>query len=199
MRAGSQWNLERRRTADDRSAAEATSAFRAHWNDVYRYLLRKTHDPWRAEDLAQEVFLEASARLEHVDCRSRPVLQWLYAVAHRRFVDDVRRGDDRRRRSMSLETASEVEAPASEQDSDVAIVVGRAIGDLPKPQRDVVVRRLFEGDSFAAIAAELKTTEAACKMRFGRAVTEVRKTLERAGVGLAVLLVGELEPLLALL
>ena len=41
----------------------AELAFRRHHAQIYRYLTRKTGDPDRAEDLAQEVFLDATVTI----------------------------------------------------------------------------------------------------------------------------------------
>jgi DNA-directed RNA polymerase specialized sigma24 family protein len=55
---------------------------------VYRYLRRRTGDHERAEDLTQQVFADAVASLR---ATQSPSLAWLYTVAQRRFVDEVRR------------------------------------------------------------------------------------------------------------
>ena len=45
----------------------AEQAFRRHHAQIYRYLRRRTGDPDRAEDLAQEVFADAAAALSRGD------------------------------------------------------------------------------------------------------------------------------------
>ena len=58
---------------------------------------RKTGDPDRAEDLAQEVFADATAALSGGDFVPDSMLAWLYTIAQRRFADEARR----RRRSLA--------------------------------------------------------------------------------------------------
>ena len=41
----------------------ADRAFRRHYDQVYRYVRRRTHDHHRAEELTQQVFADAAASL----------------------------------------------------------------------------------------------------------------------------------------
>src|SRR3954467_7659557 len=66
----------------------AERAFRRHYGQVYRYLRRRTGDHHRAEDLAQQVFVDAVIALRETES---PTLAWLYTVAQRRFADEIRR------------------------------------------------------------------------------------------------------------
>ncbi len=53
-----------------------------------------------------------------------------------------------------------------------------AIAHLSEEQRIVVVLRLLRGLPFAEIAELVGQSEAACKMRFARGITRIRKELE---------------------
>jgi DNA-directed RNA polymerase specialized sigma24 family protein len=56
---------------------------------VYVFVLRRVRTHHDAEDLAQEVFVDAvEAELES---ENPPLLAWLYTVARRRLIDDLRR------------------------------------------------------------------------------------------------------------
>lgn len=157
------------------SAAER--AFRSHYRDVYRFLLRRTHDHGRAEELTQRVFVDAAASLDDRP-DDPPLLAWLYHVAQRRFIDDVRR-----RRTAE---AAELLLPQSEEapvqyGSDVTKAIRDAIAFLPEEQRVVVVARLLEDRSFAEIAKRANVSEAAAKMRFARGLAVVRDRLADEG------------------
>jgi len=90
-------------------------------------------------------------------------------------VDEARR----RARAPALVTQSyKLEYGAS-----VAWALRRAIAALPDAQRAVFVLKLLEGRSFREIAARVGATEAACKMRFSRALERLRHQLEQEGVG----------------
>lgn len=159
----------------------AEQAYRRHYGQVYRFLRRRTGSHDEAEELAQRVFTDAAAALSS---RNPPdsLLAWLYAVAERRFVDELRR-----RRKVSEYLAGQSAEAHVRVDpfygGGVADALRRAIGALPADQRSVVVMKVFEERPFAEIASRLGTTEAACKMRFSRAIRQVREQLRREGLG----------------
>jgi RNA polymerase sigma-70 factor (ECF subfamily) len=159
------------------------SAFRRHYAQIYRYVRRRSATHEDAEDLAQMVFVEAAARLEQFKPGATPVLAWLYTVAQRRLADAARRAS---RGSESLAELDSDRVRVIEEAAygpGVATAIGSAIADLPDRQRRVVAMKLLEGRSFAEIATQLGSTEAACKMRFARGLEAVRDRLEQEGVG----------------
>lgn len=151
--------------------------FREHRGQIYRFLRRRTGSHEEAEDLTQRVFADAAAALSSAN-PPESLLAWLYAVAHRRFVDELRR------RQRQPPAAGLVEAVHVDPfyGSGVAQALIRTVGGLPADQRRVVVMKVFEERSFAEIAAELGTTEAACKMRFSRAIRRLRHELREEGL-----------------
>jgi RNA polymerase sigma-70 factor (ECF subfamily) len=157
----------------------AGGAFRRHYEQVYRFLRRRTGDDALAEELAQSVFADAAAQLRHLEHEGPPVLAWLYTVARRRLADHVRRAS--RADLGPLEDVAAADAAAN-YGTDVARALTYAIGELPEGQQRVVVMKLLEGRSFREIAARVGATEAACKMRFSRGLEALRAELERQGV-----------------
>jgi len=158
---------------DDDPVAEA---YREHGGRVYRFLLRRTGDHHQAEELAQRVFADAAASL----AKARPdsVLGWLYAVAEGRFVDELRR------RRLAADLPADPPRPASELDYGPAAAraIKRSIDRLNAASREVVVMKLLEGRPFAEIARAVSTSEAAAKMRYSRALRELRAFLEAEGI-----------------
>ena len=146
--------------------------FRAYWGDLLAFLGRRTGDPDRAEELAQEVFAEAAARL---DDDGRPPLAWLYTVAKRRFADDARRRA-RAGRRLPLPLGQ------VEYDGHLRAALLEAFARLPDNQRQVVLLKLVRGMSFADVAGRLGISEPAARMRFSRALEQVRALLLEEGV-----------------
>ncbi|MDQ3822740.1 MAG: sigma-70 family RNA polymerase sigma factor [Actinomycetota bacterium] len=157
------------------------AVFRAHHAQIRRFLLRLTGDPAEAEDLAQQVFVDAAAAMSRAETQPRSVPAWLYAVAERRFADAVRRRSCERRIADLLAPTEAIE-PDDRYGLGVADALRRAIARLPRDQRQVVVLKVFGGRSFAEIAARTGATPAACKMRHCRALREVRRFLEAEGL-----------------
>jgi RNA polymerase sigma-70 factor (ECF subfamily) len=155
----------------------AEEAFRRHSAQVYRYLLRRTGDESEAEELTQRVFADAAAALSSSDPPDS-LLAWLYAVAERRFVDELRR---RSRLRDALRQTLEADRAPPQYGASAARALGAAIGDLPEAARQVVVMKLLEGRSFAEIASKVGVSEAACKMRFSRGLAQLRDDLKEQG------------------
>ena len=148
-------------------------AFRAHYGQVYRYLRRRTGDPQRAEDLAQQVFADAAASLPDFGADAPSPLAWLYTVAHRRFVDEARL---RARRPVLDDTTG------ADYGDDLKSTIVAAFGRLPEDQRTVLALKLLRGARFKEIADSLGIGESAAKMRFVRALEALRTELEHEGV-----------------
>jgi RNA polymerase sigma-70 factor, ECF subfamily len=158
----------------------ADLAFRRHHAQIHRYLTRKTGDPDRAEDLVQEVFLDATVALSVEGFSPSSMPAWLHTIAKRRFIDEARR------RRVSLDgSASEGmldELPAFDVDRDDRRAVIDAIALLEPAEREIIAMRLLRGWSFRDIAVALQVSEAAAKMRFQRVLAVLRTDLGGRGV-----------------
>ena len=159
---------------------EMASQLHERYDEVFRFVRRRTSSDAEAEEVTQSVFTQAAERLENSSEASPPPLAWLYTVARRRLIDEARRRSARPP-AVPLKEAS-TEAEAQPYGGAVAATLRAALGALPSTQRQVVVLRLVEGRGFAEIADRLGTTEAACKMRFLRGLASVRNVFEREGI-----------------
>jgi RNA polymerase sigma-70 factor (ECF subfamily) len=108
------------------------------------------------------------------------MLAWLYTVAERRLIDELRR------RSRAAETVRELARTSTDRHSHYTVGIAEAlrvsIAGLPDEQRTVVVMKLLEGRTFAEVAAAVNSTEGACKMRFSRALRTLRTRLSEDGL-----------------
>jgi RNA polymerase sigma-70 factor (ECF subfamily) len=149
-------------------------AFRRHYGQVYRYIRRRTGDRDRAEDLTQEVFAAAAAALPDFSGRADSALPWLYTVAKRRFIDEVRR--------QSREGPLEEHRGELEYAPQLASTLQSALGRLGRDQQEVLTLKLLRGGSFAEIGRRIGVGEAAAKMRFVRALRALRAELQKEGI-----------------
>ena len=77
------------RAADRGDRAALAELFDRHWPALHRAAWLVCHDAQAAEDIAQEAFLAALARLDRFD-RRRPLGPWLHRIAVNRAIDHVR-------------------------------------------------------------------------------------------------------------
>jgi RNA polymerase sigma-70 factor (ECF subfamily) len=158
--------------------ASLEKGFRDHRDPVFRFLLRRTRHAERAEDLTQQVFLEAARDRPRIGAGEPPLLAWLYTVARRRYLDEK----DRPVPASLAESEAVATDDALQYGRQVANAVRVGMQRLSPAHRDVLSRRLLEGVPFAELAARDGVTEGAVKMRFTRGLAELQRELARLGV-----------------
>lgn len=148
---------------------------RRYQTRIYRLALRMLGEPARAEDAAQDVFLQAWKSLPSFRAESA-LSTWLYRIAVNRCLNVIRLT----RSSEPLDES--IEAPATRPNHilEIADELERlkvAIARLSLEQRGALVLRELEGLSYAEIADVLGTTSPAVKGRIHRARLELFELL----------------------
>jgi RNA polymerase sigma-70 factor (ECF subfamily) len=165
-----------RAKAGDISAFE--NLYRRHVGRVYALCVRLTRDPFLAEDVTQEVFVQAWRKLR--EYREESALSsWLHRIAVNAVLGAQRA---RRRREFWLAAfrwfraaggAASVGNPALRVDLDTAI------SSLPDSARNVFVLHDVEGYRHEEIAAMLGIAPGTCKAQLHHARRRLRKELEQ--------------------
>ncbi len=171
-------------------------AFRALYKQVsprlMSYLLRIARDRALAEDLLQLTFLKVH-RARQAYVQGADPLPWIYAIAHRTFLDEMRK---RQRAKVVLATddskmpdkAAHISGrPAEEMDGvdhrrDLAKAALEALNKLPDKQREAVVLTKLDGKTIAEAAAITGATPGAMKVRAHRGYAALRKALAAVGI-----------------
>lgn len=139
-----------------------------YWERLYRWLYHLTHDAHAAEDLAQESFLKAFARLSTFRAGSN-FRAWLFRIAHNNFVNQ-RRGKNQTRQPLPDAVPATGESPEDEVLSREAMQeLARAVGRLPADFRAAFLLRAEEGLSFRQIAEIQGVTEETARWRVFKA------------------------------
>jgi RNA polymerase sigma-70 factor (ECF subfamily) len=150
------------------------------------YLLKMARSRPLAEDLLQQTFLKVHrARAAYV--RGADPLPWLYAIAHRTFIDETRRrkrvqpaGDDVPEVAADLTGTSAERRDDPRVDPELARAALAALAELPALQREAVVLTKLDGKTVAEAAAIAGTTVGAMKVRAHRGYEALRRLLGRA-------------------
>lgn len=160
-------------------AAFAT-LYQTYRDDVFRYLLRRCHgDRYLAEDLTQDTFARALAKLSGYRETGRPFRAWLVAIAGNLLVDhwrsgwhrhhvpwsDLAQGTDNRAVPAPAELGAEVDPAvtviARDRQRRASRTLARAVAALTDRQRQVLVLRYLGGRSVAETADALGLAEGA--------------------------------------
>ena len=149
---------------------------------LYGFFMRAFHDPALAEDLLQTTLLKLH-RARGAFRPEAPVRPWLFAIAARVRLDEIRR-----RRHLpdsldedglaSVEEKREARAESlGDEPSDGTEAVRAALAALPESQRVVIHLHRQEGMTFPEIAIALGSSEGAVKLRAFRGYERLRKAL----------------------
>jgi RNA polymerase sigma-70 factor, ECF subfamily len=160
------------------------------------YLAKMTRDRAVADDLLQHTFLKVH-RARGAWVRGSDPTPWIYAIAHRTFLDEARR---KTRAVVSVSKGEELPDLKAEitgtaegaaepvADPELTRAALAALESLPPQQREAVVLTKLDGRSIAEAAAIAGTTPGAMKVRAHRGYVALRKALgdgagERDGEG----------------
>lgn len=154
--------------------------YRAHRDDVWRYLRRRAAS--EPEDLTTEVFLVAWRRRSELPDAPLP---WLYGVA-RKVLANHRRGAGRRDALAERAGAhAELAAPDPADAYGLRDELARALGALSDADRELVLLVAWEGLSVREAAAALGCRSGTAAVRLHRARRRLHTALGDAGPRLA--------------
>lgn len=161
--------------ADERGPMDIAQLVAAHHQAVYGYAYRLTGAAADAEDLTQQVFLTAQAKLGQVR-KAESVRSWLFTVLRHRFIKTIRQRRPIPAASLDLNVdAIPTQVPAAEDIDREALQ--RALDELPPAYRAVVTMFYFEDRSYREIAESLEVPMGTVMSRLARAKAHLRLTL----------------------
>lgn len=174
--------LARAACLGDEGALEALC--RHQWFGVYKLVSGSVHDPIEAEELTQDVFARAIARLSHFPYVSVSFRSYLSQIARRmlrdRWRDEHQEPAGGGRPGRPVAPAPEVPVPetivlAANQRRRLAAAIDR----LPTRTREALHLQLLEGRTTDEIAAEWGRTPEAVRRVQREALVALRSVLER--------------------
>jgi RNA polymerase sigma-70 factor (sigma-E family) len=147
-------------------------AFGELYRAAYRVAFRLLGDRTEAEDVAQEALARTYVRWRTVEPYAAA---WACRVATNVAID-------RTRRTKRLSGDDVPERGASDAFAEDRLDLQRALGDLPKRQREVVVLRYVADQPEDAVAAALGVSVGTVKTHASRGLTALRTRLgDRVG------------------
>lgn len=156
-------------------ASDLESLYDAHAAAVFAFAITLTRQEAEARDILQEVFgkyARHSSALPVANARA-----YLLRSAHNLFVDHHRRENSHERmlKRLRQEESASLFAPSSDPDMRTfRTALDAALGELPTEQRTVAYLKLWEGQTFAEIAALLDIPLHTAASRFRYALDKLR-------------------------
>ena len=166
------------RRAQQHDQAALTQIYEENFDKIYRYIVLKIGDRTEAEDMTQQVFLNAFKSISSFRHKGNPFSSWLFRIAHNQIVDYLRRKSKRAMVPLDETLASsggdlrlEVE-----RNLDIAQLVS-ATKQLTKAQQEVISLRFAGELSVAQVARVMGKSGGAVKALQHSAIVSLRKIL----------------------
>jgi RNA polymerase sigma-70 factor, ECF subfamily len=170
--------LERMAARDERALAEL---YDRHARLIFGLILRILRSRPDAEDVLQEVFVQAWTRTDTYNVSLGSPAGWLIGIARNRAIDRLRNAAVRSRTAEQAPLPPQVETPearaaTSERQRDVA----RALASLPPEQRELIEQAYFEGLTQSELAERFKLPLGTVKTRMRTGLSTLRGMLQRS-------------------
>jgi len=147
----------------------------AHYASLYRFAYRLCGSAAEAEDLTQETFCQAQAKLLQLRDRAR-AKAWLFTILRNAYLHKLR--SRRREQAVSLESVPDVPErlpdPLPEVDAEE---LQRALAELPEDFRTPLLLFYFEDFSYREIAEQMQAPLGTVMSRLARAKAYLRGRL----------------------
>jgi RNA polymerase sigma-70 factor, ECF subfamily len=151
---------------------------------VFGIVLSVVRDHAQAEEVTQEVYVEAWTSAPRFDPRLGSAKGWLNTIAHRKAVDRVRSSQRSQERDQRHFEAGPVQPQVDTSDivvaEDQSKRVRAALEQLPEAQRTALRMAYFEGRSYREVAEFLGLPLGTVKTRIRDAMKRLRSQLEEA-------------------
>ncbi|MCL6444965.1 MAG: RNA polymerase sigma factor [Alicyclobacillus sp.] len=164
-------------------ALQSQAWIREHWPRVWAYAYSLTENPDAANDLAQDVFIQAWKQLDQLRDVAH-LRAWLFMITKNRWRDLQKSAWHRR--VLLVDDWATIDRWSSDA-ADEALrqierdSLWRAVLRLDRPDREILLLRAREDLAFADIALILQMREATVRSRYRRALRRLRVTLEKGG------------------
>jgi RNA polymerase sigma-70 factor, ECF subfamily len=166
----------------DEAAVFVEALFAKHHTEIYAYLLRMLREPELAADLTQDAFIKAYRNYETLE-KPENARAWLYQIAHRVALDEIRRRKIIRFLPWSGESPGS--APSAERlvmDTHLSGDMQRALARIPERQRAALLLAELHDLTGLELADALGVSHVAARALLTRARESLRQALsaERA-------------------
>ena len=161
----------------EEAGAFVEALFAKHHNEIYAYLLRMLREPELAADLTQDAFIKAYKNYDTLE-KPENARAWLYQIAHRVALDEIRRRKIIRFFPWTGESRGS--APSAERlvmDVHLSGDMQRALARIPERQRAALLLAELHDLTGVELAATLGVSHVAARALLTRARESLRQAL----------------------
>jgi RNA polymerase sigma factor (sigma-70 family) len=159
---------------------------RRHLDWVYGVARRRVRDAHLADDVAQAVFIVLHRKAPQF-AADGAMMRWLYRTAQ--YASETAARSERRRIAREANYAADhpevVPGYESPEWKELAPILDRLIGKLPRADREAILLRYYRDLSPTEIAAQMGSTSEAVRKRIERAIEKLRGMAARDGIAMS--------------
>jgi RNA polymerase sigma-70 factor, ECF subfamily len=168
------------RRAQQLDQAALTQIYEENFDRIYRYIALKIGDRTEAEDLTQQVFLNALQSISSYKSKGLPLSSWLYRIAHNQIVDHFRKVT--RKTTVPLDESLPIPDTDPSPQNEIEMkfemeAVALAAKKLTPAQQEVIGLRFASELSITECAKAMGKSEGAIKALQHSAIAALRKIL----------------------
>ena len=155
--------------------------YEEYFDKIYRYVTIRIGDKMEAEDITQQVFLNAIKAISSFKWKGVPFSAWLFRIAHNQVVDYLRKKT--KRTSVPLEESLVASGDDPHEVFERKLNIERltsATKRLTPAQQEVISLRFAGEMSIAEVARVMARSEGAVKALQHSAIVALRKVLSVA-------------------
>lgn len=166
------------RRAKERDPVALTQIYEDNFDRIYRYIVLKIGDRNEAEDMTQQVFLNAIKAIPGYKSKGMPFSSWLYRIAHNQVVDYFRKKSKRQFVPLDERMESGNEDPEQFAVRKMQVEeLSQATKQLTKAQQEVISLRFAGELSIAEVAKMMGKSIGAIKALQHSAIVALRKVM----------------------
>ena len=157
--------------------AQFQKVYDLYFRDVYRYALSLCRNEALAEEITQETFYKALAKLDSFDGKSK-ISVWLCQIAKNTYISMCRK---KNHLDTSTDTSLLPDSESMEErffDKEAAFAIHRVLHALEEPYKEVFSLRTFGELSFKQIAELFSKTETWARVTYHRARLKIKEELK---------------------
>jgi RNA polymerase sigma-70 factor (ECF subfamily) len=161
----------------DTAHAFVEALFAKHHTEIYAYLVRMLRDPELAADLTQDAFVKAYKAYDSLE-KDENARAWLYQIAHRVALDELRRRKIIRMVPWTGEARGA--APSAERialDLRLSGPLERALAQIPERQRAALLLAEIHDLTGLELAAAMGVSHVAARAILTRGRESLRRAL----------------------
>jgi len=147
---------------------------------VFGMARRVVRDPARAEEVAQEVFLQVWQGANRFDAERGSAKTWILTLAHRRAVDAVRRDQASTDREQRFDWSGGPDYDSVQEEVGTRLEheqVRRCLQTLTDLQREAITLAYFGGYTYFEVSSLLEANTATVKTRMRDGLIRLRDCL----------------------